>query len=140
MDREQRHRLRARGLFGRLADRQLGVDDLVQVAHEVADTGEREVALEAPRQLEHLAKVEQSARAAVALRAQLGPAQVPAFLEQAVEYVRDCQRVAQPADAVGELDQARRLLRDLRFHLRESFAHRLVEAVAQPHSRSLESS
>ncbi len=71
------------------------------MAHEIADPGEREVAFEASRELENLAEVEERARAAVPLRAQLGPAQIPAFLEQPVEDVADGQRVAQAADAIG---------------------------------------
>src|SRR2546428_616282 len=83
---------------------------------------QRQVAFETPRELKNLAQVEQRARAAVALRAQLGPAQVSTLLEQAVEDIGHGQRVAQAADAVGQLDQAHRLRPDLWLHLRKSLA------------------
>src|SRR6266851_2976507 len=135
---QHRDRIRTGRFLGGLADGQLGVDDLVEVAHEVADSGEGDVALESPRQLKDLAQVEQGARAAVALGAKFGPAQVTALFEEAVEDVGDRERVAQPADAVGELDQAHRLGRDLRLHLGKSLAPGLVEAVAKPHAGLLE--
>src|SRR5438270_8468125 len=101
VDREQGHSLCAGRLFGRLTDRQLRVDDLVQVAHEVADPRERQIAFEPTGQLKDLAQVEQSARAAVALRPQLSPPQVSALLEEAIEDIGHGQRVTQAADAVG---------------------------------------
>src|SRR5438477_13165007 len=100
------------------------------MAHENGDAGEGQVAVRAPSKLKNLAQVEEPARAAVALRAQLGPAQVSTLLEQAVEDIGHGQRVAQAADAVGQLDQAQGLRRDLRIHLRKTLSHRLVEAVA----------
>src|SRR6267378_3067983 len=106
------------------------------MADEVADSGERKVALESARQLEDLAQVEQSPRAAVPLGAQLGPAQVAAFLEQAIQDVRDGERVAEPAQPVSELDQAHSLARDLLLHLRKAFARRFVKAISQPHARA----
>ena len=104
VDREQRDGVGTGCLLRRLADRKLRVDDLIEVADEVADSRERDVALESPGELEHLAQVEEGARAAVALRAQLGPAQVATLFEQAVEDVGNGERVAQQADAVGKLD------------------------------------
>ena len=127
-------------LLCRLADGQLRVDDLVEMAHEIADAGERQVAFEAPRELKNLAQVEQRARAAVALRAQLGPAQVSTLLEQPVEDIGHGQRVTQAADAVGQLDQAHGLRRDLRIHLWKTLSHRLVEAVAETHAGPLQAS
>src|SRR2546423_12950205 len=103
------------------------------MAHEIADAGERQVAFEAPSKLKNLAQVEQRARAAVALRAQLGPAQVSTLLEQAVEDIGYGQRVAQAADAVGQLDQAQGLRRDLPIHLRKTLSHRLAEAFHEQH-------
>src|SRR6476620_8880917 len=70
VDREQRHGFRGR-FFRRLAHRQLSIDDLVEVAHEVPDSSQREVSLEPSRELKDLAQVEEGARAAVTLRAQL---------------------------------------------------------------------
>ena len=69
VDREQRDGVGTGCLLRRLADRKLRVDDLIEVADEVADSRERDVALESPGELEHLAQVEEGARAAVALRA-----------------------------------------------------------------------
>src|SRR5256886_15846006 len=108
------------------------------MAHEIADAGERQVAFEAPSKLKNLAQVEQRARAAVALRAQLGPAQVSTLLEQAVEGIGHGQRVAQAADAVGQLDQAPGLRPDPRIPLRKTLSHRLVEAVAETHAGTLQ--
>ena len=138
MDGEQRDGLRAFGLLGRLSDGQLRVDDLVEVPHEVADPGQREVTFEPARELKDLAQVEQRSRASVSLRAQLGPAQVSALLEQPVEDIGHGERVAEPADAVRELDQAHRLSRDLVLHLGKCLPPRFFEAVAQAHSRFLE--
>src|SRR3989475_12257563 len=137
MDREQRHRLRTGRLFGRLSDRQLRVDDLVEVAHEIPDPRERQVAFEATRQLKDLAQVEQRARAAVAVRPQLSPAQVSTLLEEAVEDVGHGQRVAQAADAVGQLDETHGLRSHLWIHLRKVLSHRLVEAIAESHAGPL---
>src|SRR3979411_512969 len=93
MDRQQRNSFGGRGFLRRLTHRQLRIDHLVEMADEVADSGERKVALESARQLEDLAQVEQSPRAAVPLGAQLGPAQVAAFLKQAIQDVRNGERV-----------------------------------------------
>src|SRR3989475_6552545 len=106
MDREQRHRLRTGRLFGRLSDRQLRVDDLVEVTHEIPDPRQRQVAFEATRQLKDLAQVEQRARAAVALRPQLSPAQVSTLLEAAVVDGGHGHRVAQASGSAGQLVQA----------------------------------
>src|SRR5260370_38493484 len=76
VDGQHRDRIGSGRFLGGLADGQLGVDDLVEMAHEVADSGEGDVALESPGQLKDLAQVEQGARAAGALGAKLGPAQV----------------------------------------------------------------
>ena len=108
------------------------------MADEVADSRERDVALESPGELEHLAQVEEGARAAVALRAQLGPAQVAALFEQAVEDVGNGERVAQQADAVGKLDKAHRLGRDLRLHFGKPGVPGFVETVAQSHASLVE--
>src|ERR1700730_751379 len=72
MDREQRDGVSGRGLLRRLSDRQLGVDDLVEVADKVADARQRELSLETRRQLKDFAQVQQRARAAISLRPQLG--------------------------------------------------------------------
>ena len=109
VNRQERHRFSARGLFRRLSDGKLGIDDLVEVAHEVADPGQGQVALKASGQLKDLAQVEQRARAAVSLGAQLGPAQVATLLEQPIEDVGDRKRVAKSSDAVRKLDQRDRL-------------------------------
>ena len=138
VDREERDRLGAVGLLGRLADGKLGVDHLVQVADEVADPGEREIAFEASRELEHLAQVQQRPRAAVAMGAQLRPAEVAALLEQAVEDIADREGVPQETGPVGELDEPHGLRGHARVHLREALARRFVETVAQPHSPALE--
>ena len=134
MDGQQRHRLRALSLLHRLADRQLRIDHLVEVADEVSDPGHGQVAFETAGELEDLAQVEQGARASVALRAQLRPAEVTALLEQPVQDVGDGESVAQPADAVGQLDQAHGLGRDLGVKLRKPFAGRFVEAIAKAHA------
>ena len=88
MNREQRDGVRGGRLLAGLADRQLGVDDLVEVAHKISNACQRELAFEARRKLEDLAQVEQRAGAAVSLRTKLRPPQVARFLEQAVEDVR----------------------------------------------------
>src|SRR6266852_8682651 len=85
MDGEQRHGVGGGRLLSRLSHRQLGIGDLVQVANEVADARERKLALETRRQLEDLAQVEQRARAAVSMRAQLRPAEISSLLEQPVQ-------------------------------------------------------
>ncbi len=134
MDRQQGNRLRTFGLRDRLADGQVGVNDLVEVADEVANACHGQVALEAAGELENLAQVQQRPRAAVTLGAQLRPAQVAALFEQPVEDVGDGQRVPQLSDPVGQLDQANRLGSDLLVHLGKALLGRFVEAVAQPHA------
>ena len=120
VNRQQRDRLGQRRLLGSFTDGEVGVDYLVEVAHEIADAGQGEVALEPPRELEDLAQVEQRAGAAVTLGAKLSPPQVTALLEQAVEDIGDGERIAQQADAVGELDQPHGLGGHLRLHLRKA--------------------
>src|SRR5256885_2444750 len=105
---------------------------------EIADPRERKVALEAPGELEHLAQVEQGSRASVSLGAELRPAQVSALLEQPVQDVGDGERIAQQADAVGDLDQPESLIRHLRLHLGKSLTPRFIETIAQPHALAVE--
>src|SRR3989442_12890900 len=114
VDRQQRDRLRQRGLLGRLADRQVGVDDLVEMANEITDPRERQVTLEPPGELEHLAQVEERSGASVSLSPEFSPAQVSALLEQPVQDVADWRRLAPPAAGIGELDQRHGLSRPLR--------------------------
>ena len=108
------------------------------MANEITDPRERQVTLEPPGELEHLAQVEERSGASVSLSPELSPAQVSALLEQPVQDVGDCERIAQQADAIGELDQPHGLSRHLRVCLRKSLAPRLIEAIAQPHALSPE--
>ena len=94
VDREQRDRFGARSLFCGLADGQLGIDHLVQVAHEVADPSQRQVAFEATRELKDLAQVEKGSRAAVSVGTELRPPQITALFEQAIENVGHRERIA----------------------------------------------
>src|SRR5713101_4291601 len=57
MNRQQGDGVRGGRVLCRLAHRKLRVDHLVQVPDEVADSGEREIALETPRQLKNLAQI-----------------------------------------------------------------------------------
>ena len=86
------------------------------------DARERKVALEPAGQLKDLAQVEQRTRAAVPLRAQLRPAQIPALLQEAVQDVGHGERVAEPGQPVGELDEPDTPARDLWVHLGEAFS------------------
>ena len=104
------------------------------MANEIADTGQREVALKEGRELKHLAQVEQSARAPVALRSQLGPAHVAALLQQTVEDVGHRERIAKPAEPVSDLDQLCGLGGDALLHLRVALAPRLLQTVTQAHA------
>ena len=122
VNRQQRHGVRRRDSLERFADRQVGIDDLVQVPHEISDARKHQVAFEEGRELEHLAQVEERAGAAVPLRAQLRPAQVSGFLEQPVEDVGDGQRVTHSTEPVGDRHQRGGLLGDARLHLRKAFA------------------
>src|ERR1700687_4838959 len=67
------------------------------------------------------------------------PAEISRLLEQPVQDVRDGERIAKAADAIGEVDQGNRPLRDLRLHLREPFGSRRLEAIAQAHAVAAES-
>src|SRR5450759_5408833 len=108
------------------------------MAHEVADAREREVALEARRKLKDLAQVEQRARAAVSLRAELGPAEVSGFFEEPVENVGHRPRISQLTESIGQLNQAHGLRRHLRIHLGKALAPRLLEAIPQTHAAAAE--
>src|ERR1700682_4314785 len=92
---QQRDRVGGGGLLGRLTNRQLGIDHLVEGAGEIADARQSEVALESRGQLKTLAQVEQRPRATISLGAKLGPAQISALLQQPVEYVGNRERIAQ---------------------------------------------
>src|SRR5437879_9945169 len=127
MNREQRDGGGGGRLLAGLADRQLGVDDLVEVADEITDAGQRELTLEPRRELEDLAQVQQRARAAVALRSELRPAQVARLLEQAIQDVGHGEGVPQSAEAIRKVDESGAARRHFGLHIRKALEPRRFE-------------
>src|SRR5258708_39553383 len=70
MNRQQRNRIGGGQFLRRLTHGQLRVDDLIEVAHEVANAGQGEVAFETRGKLKDLAEIEQRSGAAVSLGAE----------------------------------------------------------------------